>query len=88
MQRLEVRGAVRLIYKSLGVKGLTTGLFNDALSSTDHAASNFIIMIIWKQPGPNFRKHSNTFLEVQGKTKDNPNHDTRSWSHDMNPRRF
>jgi len=43
-------------------------LFNDAVRSTDHAASNYIIMITWKQPAPNFSKQSNTFL---GGTREN-----------------
>jgi hypothetical protein len=43
-------------------------LFNDAVRSTDHAASNCIITITWKQPAPNFSKQSNTFL---GGTREN-----------------
>ena len=34
MQRLEVSGAVRLIYRSLGVKGLKYGPYGPLLSST------------------------------------------------------
>ena len=36
MQRLEVSGAVRLIYKSLGVKGLNPGLLLSNQICHDH----------------------------------------------------
>jgi hypothetical protein len=60
MQRLEVTGAVRLVYRSLGVKGLRTIILQKAAAPKTKAADCYEIF----QPVyPNIRGHIFMYFE-------------------------